>query len=193
MPIKKNRTLDNPVSEYLINLSSSSFFNLVECLLTLACEQDLWSRDFWKSKRACEAIELGHCWGGIKLVPSTALSVSVYYMIFMWLLWMCSSAPTPNPKKIKIFSMCVCKCVILLQATSCITTELAYVYELVSLYYILTILLQSDTIGTDACVCFFFSESCQPFDWFPPPLLLLLVLSLHITMSFVGNWCSWCQ
>lgn len=63
--------------------------------------------------------------------------------------------------------MCVCTCVILLQATSCITTELAYVYELVSLYYILTILLQSETIGIDACVCFFFSESCQPFDWFP--------------------------
>ena len=182
------------MSEYLINLSFFFFFslfNLVECLLTLAREQDLWSRDFWKSKRACEAIELGHCWGGIKLVPSTALSVSVYYWFFMWLFWMCSSAPPPQPKK--TYSLCVFVRVILLQATSCITTELAYVYELVSLYYILKILLQSDTIGIDACVCFFFSESCQPFDWFPPSLLLFLVLSLHITLSFVGNWCSWCQ
>ena len=99
-----------------------------------------------------------------------------------------SSPPHPPTHKKKKF--CVYVRVILLQATSCITTELAYVYELVSLYYILKILLQSDTIGIDACVCFFFSESCQPFDWFPPPLLLFLVLSLHITLSFVGNWCS---
>lgn len=120
--------MDYPVSEYLINFLSY----LAECLLTLACEQDIWSRDFWKSKRACEALELLHCWGGVKLVLSTALSVSICYWYFMcFLMW----SFFPN-----LFFLCVCTCVTLLQAASCIATELAYVYELVSLYYILKIL-----------------------------------------------------
>ena len=110
---KKNRTFGQSCVRIsyksLLFFFVFSLFNLVECLLTLAREQDLWSRDFWKSKRACEAIELGHCWGGIKLVPSTALSVSVYYWFFMWLFWMCSSAPPPSTKK-NLFSMCVCTC-----------------------------------------------------------------------------------
>lgn len=68
--------------------------SLSECLLTLAREQDIWSRCFWESSRACKIPESGHCWEGwffccFSLTVGLQNGFPLFYFLFSCTFFFC--------------------------------------------------------------------------------------------------------